>query len=269
MKKNNVLIIISSIFFFVYSFKLTSQNITGKWYNYDFPKNFIVFDTLGHFNIHVDGFLFEDPGLPYLIESNSNDSVLIVKIGSLFKANLYFFNSHIVFVGYKTGRISDHIDEVGLFLKDKSFKDSLNFSIDPKLEIFVPENFTGEAHVAFSQFVDDGLQTVTSEKTTIRIKKDGLIRTSIKQNPLIYARKNEIFRYESSNKVLPVFYPGFTRIEGFKHRINPQDICVLSLGFNQSARSKISEKFGQEIEGDVGQYIIDTFENLVKFDKIK
>ncbi|WP_421794752.1 hypothetical protein [Haliscomenobacter sp.] len=268
MKKKNVLIIISFIFFFGYSIKLTSQNITGKWYNYDFSENFIVFDTLRHFNIHVDDFLFEAPGLPYLIESNSNDSVLIVKIGSLFKANLYFFTSHIVFVGYKTGEISGHIDEVGLFLKDKSYKDSLNFARDPKLEILVPENFTGEAYIAFSQPVDDGLQTVTSEKTTIRIKKNGLLQSSIRQDPLIYARKNEVFRYESSNKVLPVFHPGFTRIEGFKHRLNPQDICVLSLGFNQSARSKINEKFCQEIEGDVGQYIIDTFENLVKIDKI-
>lgn len=267
MKKSNVLIIISSIFFFVYSIKLTSQNIIGKWYNYDILENFIVFDSLGHFNIYNDGFFFEAPGLPYLIEPNRNDSVLMVKIGSLLKYNLYFFSNYVVVLTYKEGKISDHIDEVGLFLKDTSYKDSLNFTRDPKLEILVPENFTGEAYIAFSQPVDDDLQTVTSEKIAIRINKYGLIRSSTREDFLIYARKNEIFRYESSNKILPVFYRGFTRVEGFKQLIKPQDICVLSLGVNQSARSIINEKFGQEIEGNVGQYIIDTFENLVKIDK--
>jgi hypothetical protein len=247
----------------------SEASIIGKWYGYDGEGHYLVFDSLKRFNVYdADGEPLLHGGFRYTIDSQTRTLPWRIKVENLTELDLYVYDKYIVVVSYKGRELSHHIDEVGLFVKNKKDVQALDFSLEPKHEVLVPENYRGAFFIAFSQHINEELAQ-EKDRTILRVNQKGLLLTSAPDDPVVFARKNEEFRHETSGKTLPVFYRGFSLTKVHEQGPKPGDVCVLSLGFNQNPRHLINEKFGQKIEGNVGQYMVDTFENLLKYDKDK
>ncbi len=207
---------------------------------------------------------------PYLLKKQDHQPCFILRLDNLIDVHIYDYSRYMVFLNFKVGNLSDHIDEVGLFTREKNYRDSLDFSNEPKLDIQLPEHYTGRVFIAYSQPTDDGaLPEKTAGSTMLKVNPNGLLRTSAPEDPVVFARRNEVFRYAASGQELPVLYAGFSRSDQANiPSIKAEDICVLSLGFNQFDRSSsLNKKFGREIRGNVGCYLVDTYANLVKKDR--
>ena len=244
-----------------------NPQIIGRWVNFNTPTDFLQFDSSGYYNMYnsLSGFILKKNSYRYSLEIK-NDSTINLEIENLFKAIIYKKQDYFILYNYKEGiEIKNHIDEVGLFYREGVSKESLDFSTEPKTFITIPDGFLGTIFIAFNQANGKPFATDENNNTYIVVEKSGFLETQLIENPLKFAKKNELIKYENSSNSIPLISKGFSRTSSF---LFPQTtICALAEGFNQQSREKLNSIIGKKIKGNVETYVVDTYENLIKLDK--
>jgi hypothetical protein len=202
----------------------------------------------------------------------ANDSLFIYQTANDFKVkNLVFVNEYeLVQANYKSGeKINDHIDEVGVFYKDKANIDSIlqNDKAQIKTNFILPKGFKGGIMLAYNQPVGE----LSGQEEYIKIPASGLLKLTQKTDIYRYGKRRFKFYFDNIDQQ----NPKNTEIEVLENNKNYTDqelkkykkdtLYVLPIGYNQLDREGINKIFGENIEGDVEMYEVNYFKNLVKY----
>jgi hypothetical protein len=179
---------------------------------------------------------------------------------------LYLNGGELLQMNYKSGLgINEHIDEFDFFYKQGTNNIQQDTQKMEMVDYLLPTHFTGQIMIAYK---GSRTEKIVKEKI-IKIPDSGLLEVEKKEDIQNYARQNVRFYYPNGDSVpkIPIkkldFYKKYSAQE--LKQSNETEICVIALGYNQANRPDINALFGKEIIGNVEFYVVDTFQNLIKY----
>ncbi|HOY16798.1 MAG TPA: hypothetical protein PLC89_05890 [Haliscomenobacter sp.] len=249
---------------FLQSILVFAQNnsILGRWHHSAAPEFFIQVDSLGYFTFNPEMDLFSGETYKYTIYKDGGyyDGI---EVDRLFRGRIQLEHNFMVYYSFQDREgIEDRIDEVSLFYKVGAKPEDLDFSQEPKTIITLPAGFGGKFCIAYHQPDGKPFEIDAQGNTHLQVDESGYLGTTLPVDPFRMAKGNEVLRYKNATQNLLVL--DSNHAEKVDLSIPPQTICVYFQGFNKQGRQMLSQKLGKAIKGNVGYYVVDTYENLLK-----
>jgi len=241
----------------------SESKVIGEWFYYDLSK--FTFTSENIFQLHI--------GNKLLIEGNysfiHNDTIRVFIEGNFFMDYIYkYFNDTLVLYTYKSkhGPLKNHIDEITLLTKRTKVKSQIDTLISLQTDKFIlPESYTGIVYVNYNQTEEQAQICDSVGNRIIKIPSCGYVKTSFKEDPLQYALEKMCFiqnekciRFFIDSKIV-LMTESELKQAGFDY----DSIYVCVFGFNQASRKNINDIFGENIQGNVLMFQVDTFKNIL------
>lgn len=247
----------------VYCQSDNESKIFGEWYDYSQSK--FSFNRENIFQLHFGNKLLINGKYSFI----ANDTLRVFVEDNFFIDYVYaYFNDTLILYTYKNhnGTLKNHLDEITLLTKRNSVKKPIDTLISLRNDKFIlPDNYIGLVYVNFNQFDGQVQNFDNAENRIIRIPDCGYTKTIFKENPLKYALEKMCFIQSETN--IPFFIERKIRRMNEKELeeagYNLESIYVCIEGYNQTSRKYINEIYGQEIQGNVLMFKIDTLKNIL------
>jgi hypothetical protein len=159
-----------------------------------------------------------------------------------------------------SGDLKGHIDEIRTFIKKGL--DKQHIRTGSKKEIFMlPSNFIGYVYINYNQKGSGNNLIVGKNNRKIEVSNDGLIKTEFEESilPLAFG----LYEFKSPLRKYPFFIQDLIEDSELR-KLKADSIYVCVYGFNQDIREEINKLYGQEINGNVLMFRVDTLKNIMK-----
>lgn len=236
----------------------------GDWYGAGETK--FSFKSENIFQLHIGNKLFINGKYSFI----DSDTIRVFMDDNFFMDYVYsYFNDSLVLYTYKSkyGQLRNHIDEITLLTRIN--KVSLNNSpstISQTDKFVLHDNYVGLVYVSFNQKCEKSLRVDSVGNRIFEIPSCGYMKTSFKEEPLKYALKKMSFI--QNEKYIPFFVDSeiikLTELELKQAGFDSEKLYVCVLGFNQSSRKEINGIFGEDIQGNVLMFQVDTLKNILE-----
>jgi hypothetical protein len=173
-----------------------------------------------------------------------------------------FVNNSLILWDEKSnsGKLKGHIDEVYSFIKKDQNKQQV--STVSKKEIFMlPSNFIGYVYINYNQEGSGNNLIDAQNNREIEVSNGGLVKSEFKESILPLA--SGLYEFKSPIKEYQFFIQDLIKDSDIKN-LKADSIYVCVYGYNQAGRETINELYGQEINGNVLMFRVDTLKNIMK-----
>jgi len=257
------------IFFALFGLNCFSQSeneskILGEWYYYDLSK--FTFSRENIFQLQVGNKLLIEGTYSFV----HNDTIRVFFENNLFIDYIYtYYNDTLVLYTYKSkyGPLKNHIDEIILLTRRNKVKSLPDTLINLQTDKFVlPVDYTGIVYVSYNQPKGQVQSFDNVKNRIIKIPSCGYTKTSFKEDPLQYALEKMCFI--QNEEYIPFFIDSritkMTESELKQAGFDYESKYVCVFGFNQASRENINDIFGEDIQGNVLMFQVDTLKNILE-----
>jgi len=241
----------------------TESKVIGDWYGSGETK--FLFSSENIFQLHIGNKLFINGKYSFI----DSDTIRVFVEDNFFMDYVYvYFNDSLVLYTYKSksGQLRNHIDEITLLTRINKVSLNNSPSTYSQTDKFVlHDNYVGLVYVSFNQKVEHVQRFDSVGNRIIEIPSCGYIKTSFKEEPLKYAL--EKMSFIQNEKYIPFFIDSkilnLTDTELKQAGFDREKLYVCVLGFNQSSRKEINGIFGEDIQGNVLMFQVDTLKIIL------
>jgi len=173
--------------------------------------------------------------------------------------------------------IKDHIDGISMDYKFRGTVKSPLYSYpedDLKARFILPDGFIGYVVIIYDQ---EGISKDTLNEwgqRILHIPVSGLLETSHKIDPTIFATRRYAFYYDKQNKGqlerLPLVWGSLRGLiaqasfaKEYLQHFDPEATCVMPYGYNQFARELINKKYGKDLKGNAEMYYVGKLKDMI------
>jgi hypothetical protein len=198
----------------------------------------------------------------YFIQPDHDSLILNTQWNFSLGFKYQFVNNSLILWNEKsnTGKLKGHIDEVYTFVRKGQDKQQL--SAEFKKDIFkLPPNFTGFVYINYNQKGTGNNLIDGHNNRKIEVSNDGLVKTEFEESILPLALG--LYEFKSPIRTYSFFIQDLIEDSEITS-LKADSIYVCVYGYNQESREEINKLYGQEINGNVLMFRVDTLKNIMK-----
>ena len=198
----------------------------------------------------------------YFTQPDQDSLVLNTQWDYSMRFKYHFVNNSLVIWNQKanSGELKGQIDEIYTFVKKGQDKPHV-LTVSKKEIFMLPSNFIGYVYINYNQKGSGNNLIAGKNNRKIEVSNDGLVKTEFEESilPLAFG----LYEFKSPLQKYPFFIQDLIKDSEIT-RLKADSIYVCVYGFNQDRREKINKLYGQEINGNVLMFRVDTLKNIMK-----
>jgi len=198
----------------------------------------------------------------YFTQPDQDSLILYTQWDYSMRFKYQFVNNSLVIWNQKanSGKLKGQIDEIYTFTKKGQDKPHV-LTVSEKEIFMLPSNFIGYVYINYNQKGSGNNLIAGKNSRKIEVSINGLIKTEFEESILPLAFGD--YEFISPIKKYSFFMQDLIEDSEITS-LKADSIYVCVYGYNQESREEINKLYGQEINGNVLMFRVDTLKNIMK-----